>query len=83
MTPPQIPDLGQLGGPQVVQITPWVIELQGTIRVRREDTARVIEIIHPSGVLAARIQLDAIAAAQIARELSGPAPAEANGAAPA
>jgi hypothetical protein len=64
-------DLAALAGNGQVQITPWVVELAGQVRVRRDPSGmRILEVIHPSGVLAARIVLDPINAASIARELS-------------
>jgi hypothetical protein len=63
------------GGGQVMQASPFVIELNGAVAVRRDGSNRILEVIHPSGVLMGRITLDAINAISIARQLgSSPEP---------
>ncbi len=55
---------------QQMPVAPWLIQVNGQIHVRHEGNLRIIEIIHPSGILAAQIPLDPIAAATIAKALS-------------
>lgn len=52
--------------------TPWMMELQGQVSVQRNGAERIIQVMHPSGVIAAQIRLDPINAAMIARGLVPP-----------